>query len=111
LTVPSHQLAFTLTAWLSTQLLEVCPYVRKVTGLRIDGLSWLATVHPKSEFSTASFPCRGCFPLFLDPRNTIENHHYLPHTPRQRLTPNGSIESAPDSIFRLIQLHLPDHFR
>ena len=71
--VPSHQLAFTLTAWLSTQLLKVCPHVLKVTRLRIDDLLRPATLHPKSEFSTASFPRIGYFPFFLHPTNTIEN--------------------------------------
>jgi len=34
LILPNHQLTFTLTVWFPTQLLEVCPYTRKVTALR-----------------------------------------------------------------------------
>jgi hypothetical protein len=73
LIVPDLQLALAHTACPSTQLLKVCPHVLKVTGLRIDDLLWSSTVHPKSEFSTASFPRIGYFPFFLHPTNTIEN--------------------------------------
>ena len=39
---------------------------------------------------------------FLHPRHTVK---------QQRLTPHGSIESAPESAFTPIYLHLPKHFR
>jgi hypothetical protein len=51
LILPSHQLAFTLTMRLSAHLLEVCPYVRKVTALRTHHLLSTTCLHSKPEFS------------------------------------------------------------
>lgn len=73
MTLPNHQLVFTLTVWLSTQMLEVCPYVKKLMPLHIHDSLSTTCVPRKSEFSFGPFLRRGHFPLFLRLRNTIEN--------------------------------------
>ena len=55
MTLHNLQLAFTLSARLSFQSLEVCPYLWTVMTSTVNDLFWLINVHPKSEFSGLSY--------------------------------------------------------
>lgn len=71
--LPSHQLGFTLTVWFPTQLLEVCPYTRKVTALHTYHLLSTICLSSTPELSEVHFSAEDASQLFLQPRNTIEN--------------------------------------
>jgi hypothetical protein len=70
LILPSHQLGFTLTVCFPTQLLEVCPYTRKVTALR--------TYH---LFSTTCFALHQNFRRFISLRKMLPSSFSSQETP------------------------------
>jgi hypothetical protein len=73
LIVRRPKVALALTADPSTYLLDVCPYVLKVTCLRIDDLLWPTNVYLQDALSTAPPPRIAYFPLIMRPKNIIEN--------------------------------------
>jgi len=62
LTLLNPQLAFTLSVWPSSQSLEVCPYVEKLTLLGIHHLLATITVRYKPEFSGAAISLQSMLP-------------------------------------------------
>jgi hypothetical protein len=54
-------------------LLEVCPYVPKVTRLRIDDLFSPTCTHLQATFSITSSRHRRCFQVVMQPKNNIQN--------------------------------------
>ena len=54
-------------------MLEVCPYVVKVTRLRIDDLFSPTCTHLQGAFSITSSRHRRCFPVVMQPKNNIQN--------------------------------------
>lgn len=71
--VRRRKLPLALTADHPTCLLEVCPYVLKLTWLPINDLFWSAPDHLPGEFSTVPYLLRVCFPVVIHPKNIIEN--------------------------------------
>jgi hypothetical protein len=54
-------------------MLEVCPYVLKVTRLRIDDLFSPTCTHLQGAFSITSSRHRRYFPIVMQPKNNIQN--------------------------------------
>src|SRR5262244_783070 len=102
--------ALAISAGLSTHLPEVCLDVRKNMSLPIEN-SLCPTFHEAPEPSSSV--CDLQHPCTADLSHPKKPHrkYIAANSPRQRLTPNGSIESAPDSAFAPIYLHRTKHFR
>jgi hypothetical protein len=74
LILPSHQLAFTLTMRLSAQLLEVCPYTRKVTALCTYHLLLTTRLRSKPEFSGVHFSAEDASCSFSGQETPLKTH-------------------------------------
>ncbi len=93
--LPNHQLAFTLTVWFPTQMLEVCPYTRKVTALRTYHLLLTTCLRTTPEFSGVRFSAEDASRSFSDRETPLKTHKQLP-THRD----SGFLQTALSKVFR-----------